>query len=130
MRRLPGKKHIIWGNHDTAVRQELMELEGFDCLGYANMLKYNGYHFYLSHYPTATANNDNDKSLKRRTINLCAHSHTKNRFKDMKYGLCYHIELDCHQNEPILIDDIIKDIQFFISLDINGQKNIWEKEIY
>ena len=130
MRRLPGKKHIVWGNHCTQARQELMEIEGWDCLGYVHQMRLNGYSLYLSHYPTLTANHDDDKPLKRKTICLCAHSHTKNRFKDMKYGLCYHVELDCHQNKPILIDDIIKDIQFFTSLDINAQKNIWEKEIY
>lgn len=129
MRRLPGQKHIIWGNHCTDVRQKLMSQE-FDCAGYASMLKYKGYHFYLSHYPTITSNCDEDKPLKRRVINLCAHSHTKNRFKDMKYGLCYHVELDCHQNKPVLIDDIITDIKFFTSLDINAQESIWEKEIY
>lgn len=117
MRRLPGKKHIVWGNHDTAVRQELMELEGFDCLGYANILKYDGYHFYLSHYPTATANNDMDKPLKRKVINLCAHLHTQNKFHDMRnnIGFCYHVELDAHNNKPVLIDNIIEDIKSYIN---------------
>ena len=129
MRRLPGDKRIIWGNHDTDARKLLMLNEGWDG-EYAAVLKYKGYQFYLSHYPTITSNYDEDKPLNRRVINLCAHSHTKNRFKDMKYGLCYHVELDCHQNKPVLIDDIITDIKFFTSLDINAQKSIWEKEIY
>ena len=129
MRRVPGKKYIIYGNHDTETRQALMR-EEFNCLGYAHMQKFCGYNFYLSHYPTITSNYDVDKPLKRRVINLCAHSHTKNRFKDMKYGLCYHVELDCHQNKPVSIADIITDINFFTSLDINAQKSIWEKEIY
>ena len=131
MKRLPGIKHIIWGNHDTDARQDLLlDDTSFICCGYGWRLKYKKYSFYLSHYPTITSNFDVNKPLKKRTINLCAHSHTKNRFKDMKYGLCYHVELDCHQNKPVLIDDIIKDIQFFTSMDINAQKNIWEKEIY
>lgn len=111
MRRLPGKKHIIWGNHDTVARQELMELEGFNYLGYANMLKYGGYHFYLSHYPTLTSNLDDDKPLKRRIINLCGHTHTQDKFHDMDKGLIYHVELDAHDNKPVLIDDIITDIK-------------------
>ena len=117
MRRLPGKKHVIWGNHDTIARQELMWLENFDCLGYANMLKYKKYHFYLSHYPTLTSNYyEDDKPLKRRTINLCGHSHTKNKLQDMKMhlGLVYHVELDAHNNYPVLLDDIIEDIQSFL----------------
>lgn len=117
MRRLPGKKHIIWGNHDTVARQELMWLENFDCLGYANMLKYNGYHFYLSHYPTLTSNYDDNKSLKRRMINLCGHTHIKDKFQDMKMhlGLIYHVELDAHNCYPILLDNIIEDIQSFLN---------------
>ena len=117
MRRLPGKKHIIWGNHDTVARQDLMELEGWDCLGYANILKYKGYHFYLSHYPTFTSIYDIDKPLKKRVINLCGHSHIKDKFQDMKMhlGLIYHVELDAHDNKPVLIDDIIEDIKNYIN---------------
>ena len=110
MRRLPGKKHIIWGNHDTVARQELMWLENFDCLGYANMLKYKGYHFYLSHYPSLTSNLDDNKKLKARAINICGHSHTKNKFNDMNKGLIFHVELDTNNCYPWLIDDIIEDI--------------------
>lgn len=108
---LPGEKYIIWGNHDTTNRQKILEQAGFNCLGYANTLKYKGYHFYLSHYPTITSNYDADKPLKRRVINLCAHSHTTNKFFDMDKGLCYHVELDAHENKPVLIDDIIKEIE-------------------
>ena len=118
MRRLPGMKHIIWGNHCTIARQELMQLEGFDCLGYSDVLKYKGYHFYLSHYPTLTANYyDDDKPLKRKVINLCGHTHTKDKFQDinMHIGLIYHVELDAHNCYPVLLDDIIEDIQSFLN---------------
>lgn len=114
MRRLPGKKHIIWGNHCTTTRQELMKLEGFDCLGYGHVLQYRGYHFYLSHYPTLTSNYDDNKPLKRRVVSLCGHSHTQNKFIDMDKGLIFHVELDAHQNKPILIDDIIEDIKNYV----------------
>ena len=114
MRRLPGKKHIIWGNHCTDARQELMQLEGFDCHGYASMIKYKGYHFYLSHYPTLTSNKDDNKSLKRRVISICGHSHVDNKFADMDKGLIYHVEVDAHNMKPVLIDDIIEDIKKYI----------------
>jgi calcineurin-like phosphoesterase family protein len=114
MRRLPGKKHVIWGNHDTTARQELMWSENFDCLGYANMLKYNGYSFYLSHYPTLTSNYDYEKPLKRRVINLCGHTHTDNKFADFNKGLIYHVELDTNRCYPWLIDDIIENILKYI----------------
>jgi calcineurin-like phosphoesterase family protein len=112
MKRLPGKKYIIWGNHDNDSRKMLLEDAGFICLGYASILKWcNGYTFYLSHYPTLTSNSDEDKPLKRRIINLCGHTHTKDKFHDMDKGLIYHVELDAHDNKPILIDDIITDIK-------------------
>ena len=113
MQRIPGKKHIIWGNHDTPARQALMWGD-FDCLGYSDILKYRGYHFYLSHYPTLTSNYDDNKPFKRRVINLCGHSHTKDKFIDMDKGLIYHVELDAHQNKPVLIDDIIEDIKNYV----------------
>ena len=113
MQRLPGnKQHIVWGNHDTDARKLLMLNEGWDG-EHAAVLKYNGYHFYLSHYPTITSNYDEDKPLKRRTINLCGHTHTKDRFSDMDKGLIYHVELDAHNNCPVLIDNIIWDIKHY-----------------
>lgn len=115
MRRLPGRKHIIWGNHDTDARKELMIKEGFICHGYADIIKINGYHFYLSHYPTITSNYDIDKPLKCRVINLCGHSHTKDKFQDMDKGLIYHIELDAHNNYPVEINTIIEDIKNYMA---------------
>lgn len=117
MRRLPGRKHIIWGNHDTDTRKDLMIKEGFICHGYADIIKINGYHFYLSHYPTITSNYDIDKPLKCRMINLCAHSHTKDKFQDMDKGLIFHVELDTNNCYPWLIDDLIAEIQQY-----TGQK--------
>ena len=112
MKRLPGTKHVIWGNHDTDTRKILMEDAGFKIHGLADTLTYNGYHFYLSHYPTLTSNyNEDKKPLKRRIINLCGHSHTKDKFQDFDKGLIFHVELDTNNNYPVLLDDIIKDIK-------------------
>ena len=109
MRRLPGKKYIIYGNHDTDTRQTLMG-EEFNCLGYAHMRKFCGYNFYLSHYPTLTYNHDIEKPLKRKVINLCGHTHTKDKFYDWDKGIIYHVELDAHNNFPVSIETIIEDI--------------------
>lgn len=112
MQMLNGVKYIIFGNHDTDVRKGLLE----DCddtiiLGYAGMLKYEGWHFYLSHYPTITSNfDDNDRPLKSRVINLCGHTHTNDRFADMGKGIIYHCELDAHNNRPVAIDEVISDL--------------------
>ena len=115
--RLNGKLKIIYGNHDTDARKKIYSGEWLnDCtdieiLGYSSMLNYKGYHFYLSHYPTLTSNLDNDKPLKSRVINLCGHSHTKDKFSDWDKGLIYHCELDAHNNYPVPIDIIIEDIK-------------------
>lgn len=111
LRQLNGKLHIVYGNHDTDARIKLYQDSGFDCIGYATLIKYKGYHFYLSHFPTLTTNtNDNDKSLKAHIINICGHKHTKNKFEDMPFGIIYHCETDAHNCTPILIDTIIEDI--------------------
>ena len=116
LKRIPGRKFIIYGNHDTDNRQEMMIVDPqLYPLGFAYTMKYGGYHFYLSHYPTLTSNyNENNKPLKRRVINICGHSHVDNKFADMDKGLIYHVELDAHNMKPVLIDDIIEDIKKYI----------------
>ena len=82
----------------------------FDCIGYANVLKYKGYHFYLSHYPTLTSNLDENKDLKRRMLNLFGHTHSKTKFYEGRPYM-YNVALDAHNSFPVDLDTIIKDIQ-------------------
>lgn len=108
---LNGIKHIVLGNHDTDTRIELYgNCPRTDIEGYAKLLKYRGYHFYLSHYPTLTANFDENRPLKEKMINLCGHSHTSDRFRDMDRSIIYHVELDAHGNRPVSIDEVIDDL--------------------
>ena len=113
LNQLAGKIYIMTGNHDTATRIQMYAniRPTILVMGLAHILKYQSYHFYLSHYPTLTSNHDNDKPLKTRIISLCGHSHTSNKWQDFDKGLIYHCELDAHNNKPILLDDIIIDIQ-------------------
>ena len=113
MSRLNGKFHIIWGNHDTDNRKKIIGLlpNVIEICGYSTILKYKKYHFYLSHYPTICSNHDFDKPLKARAINLCGHTHTKNKFLDWNLGTIYHCELDAHYNLPVNIENIIIDIK-------------------
>lgn len=128
--RLKGMKKIIIGNHDSSSRVELYSLcPNTTILGYADIIKYKGHHFYLSHYPTLTSNLDEDKPLKTRTICLCGHSHYKNKFKDMDKGLIFHVEVDAHNCYPISIDDIVTEIKTFISLDNNAKKELCESDL-
>lgn len=117
---LHGKIKIIRGNHETDVRWEIYNtLPNIELLGWAHMLKYHKYHFYLSHYPTLTSNYDDKKPLKAKIINLCGHSHTKDAFADWDKGIIYHCELDAHDCYPVLLDDIIKEIKN----KVNTQQN-------
>ena len=109
---LKGWKYIIIGNHDTDTRLELYHnLRGVLGISYADVIKYEGYHFYLSHYPTITSNHDYDKPLKNRMLNLCGHTHTNDKFSDWDKGYIYHCELDAHNMRPVEITQIIEDIK-------------------
>lgn len=114
--RLHGTIIIVQGNHCTNKRVELYrQCKNVQQVDIATILKYRGYHFYLSHYPTLTGNTDDgQKPLKRRVFNLCGHLHTQDRFCDMKKGFtCYHVELDAHDCYPVSIDEVIEDIKGF-----------------
>lgn len=113
---IPGKIHIVRGNHDTDTRCSLYaSLPNIIELQNSIYLKYNNYHFYLSHFPSLTSNYDNDKPLKQKLINLCGHTHTKNPFADFDKGIIYHCEMDAHNCYPIDIDTILKEIQVKIN---------------
>lgn len=109
---LKGRIHVVLGNHDTQRRIDLYE--GFSNVVEvveAKRLRYGKYHFYLTHYPTLVGNFDDGDKLTQKTINLCGHSHTSDPFADWNKGTIYHCELDAHNNQPILLDDIIADLQ-------------------
>lgn len=108
-RRLPGKIHLIWGNHDTARRQEALTAcpNVVEVIGYATIIKYQKYHFYLSHFPTCTTNfDDYEKPLKQRTLCLSGHTHSKELFEPCG---SYNVAIDAHDCYPVFIDKIIND---------------------
>lgn len=106
--RLHGTINICLGNHDTDTRKSLYENAKWKIksVQYATMLKYDKYHFYLSHYPTLTANFD-QKGLTHCVINLFGHTHSKNKFYENN-PFMYNVALDANDNTPISLDDIIK----------------------
>ena len=112
IKRMNGRLTVIRGNHDTdkrwtAYAQLYPKIERMEVAMY---LKYKKYHFYLSHFPTATANYDDDKGWKHKTICLCGHSHTTDKFQDIAMG-AYHCEVDAHFYYPVSIDEIIADLK-------------------
>lgn len=110
--RLKGKKHVIFGNHDSKERRILYsEAPNTEIHGCAMTLRYKGYHLYLSHYPTLTSNYDENYPIRKKVICLCGHVHTQNPYIDLDKGLIYHVELDAHDNKPIALDKVIEDIE-------------------
>jgi calcineurin-like phosphoesterase family protein len=108
LKQLNGKIHILWGNHCTNNRRKaIAECPNVvEVVGYATMLKYRKFHFYLSHYPTLTANNDDDKPLKQRVLCLAGHTHSKEKFEPCG---SYNVAVDAHDCYPVSIDEIIED---------------------
>lgn len=106
---LNGYKRIVLGNHDTATRQALYkECEKVESVELAAMLKYKGYHFFMTHYPCLTSNLEKE-SLKQSTLNLYGHTHQQtNFFQDIPY--MYHVGMDSHDCTPVHIDKIIEDM--------------------
>ena len=110
---LTGNIHLIWGNHCTNNRQKAMSNcpNVVEVIGYAGMLKYNKYHFYLSHYPTLTSNYDDDKPLRVRQLCLAGHTHSKEKFEDCG---SYNVAVDAHNCSPVSIDQIIEDFKLHL----------------
>lgn len=112
IKQLKGQIYVVRGNHDSEVRVNLYNnCNNIIKVAEGQFLRYGKYHFYLSHYPTLCSNFDNEKPLKARMISLCGHSHSQDAFADWDKGLIYHVELDAHNNFPVSIDSIIKDIK-------------------
>lgn len=106
--RLHGRLHIIWGNHDTDPRKIIYATlpNVVETIGWAGMVHYKGYHFYLSHFPTLTGNLEKE-SLQRMTLNLFGHTHQKDSFyQDMPF--MFHVGLDSNDNKPVSIETTIE----------------------
>lgn len=105
---LPGRIHVIWGNHCTDNRKAAIANcnNVVEIIGFAGMIKYKKYHFYMSHFPSATANFDIDKPLSQRVLALSGHTHSKEKFEPCG---SYNVALDAHNCFPVSIDTIIED---------------------
>lgn len=107
---LQGRLHIVLGNHDTATRENLYkELPNVVEVAEVGIrLKYKQYHFVLTHYPMLTGNLEKE-SLKQMSLNLYGHTHQlTNFYMDLPY--LYHVGVDSHNGYPVLIDDIIEEM--------------------
>lgn len=107
LRRIPGKVHVILGNHDSAAKIAYYESLGWDCQ-WGLLTKIGGYSVLLSHWPTLTSNFDL-KPLKREVINFHGHTHQECNFTDNQFCM-YHVGMDSHNCYPVAFDDAMDDI--------------------
>lgn len=106
---LPGKIHLIWGNHDSDIRKIAFaqSYNVIEVLGWASMLKVDHYHFYLSHFPACTTNfDDYARPLRQRTLCLAGHTHSKELFEPCG---SYNVAVDAHDCYPVSVEQIILD---------------------
>lgn len=109
-------KLIILGNHDTISRKELYKdimrnhNDDSSCHIYeAKTINLGKWRFYLSHYPTITANfNDDKKHLP--LVNLFGHTHSFDKFYNNNPYM-YNVSLEAHNMFPVNLEQIKEDIR-------------------
>lgn len=119
LERLNGKLHIIFGNHDTDSRKELYKTlpNVIEICGWATVIKYRKYHFYLSHFPTDTGNLEENDNLRTKIFSISGHTHDIKKFHENNI-MKYNVALEAHNNHPVLLDAIINDIKNYnVALD-------------
>lgn len=112
---LNGKIHIVLGNHDTDNRIEMYKtLPKVVEIKEAIRLKYKKYHFFLTHFPCLTGNLQKE-TLKQMTLNLYGHTHQTTNFYENNFFM-YHVGCDSHNCTPILLEDIIDEMNIAYNL--------------
>ena len=117
LKSLNGKIHLILGNHCTSTRIELYkQCSNIISIDYAKEIKIGKNYFWLCHYPTITANYDDNKPWARHLINIYGHTHQTEKFYRVKETseinpYMYCVCLDAHNNRPVSIDEILLDIK-------------------
>ena len=106
---LNGNIHIVAGNHDTDNRlKAYRSLHNVRSISFAERLRWNGYHFFLTHTPSITGNLEKE-TLKQMTLNLCGHTHSNDKFfYDLPY--VYNVAVDAHDCYPVSVEDVVKDM--------------------
>lgn len=106
---LPGKLHIMIGNHDTDKKIEIYRsLPNVVEVVYATIVKIGKYSFYLSHYQTKTASLETPPE--HALYNIHGHIHTKDKFfQDNPYF--YNVSCDSQNCMPIKAEDMIAEIE-------------------
>ena len=109
--KLNGCLHIIRGNHDTDTKaNRYLELPNVVSVEFATVYKYKKAIFWLSHYPTITANYDDDKPWAKHLVCLFGHTHQEQPFYNNNPYM-FNVGMDAHNCTPISIEKIIETIR-------------------
>lgn len=116
IKQLNGLIFLIYGNHTTDARKELLftdERTKYKMLGghYAYVIKHGKQSIYLSHYPCLTANFDSGKHFSQNVINLHGHVHSKTPWINPRNPFMYDVGMDSHNCTPVHIDEVMTDIR-------------------
>lgn len=119
---LQGKKHLVFGNHDTMKKIELLRnLPNVEICGYATCITYKWKKIkrtlYLSHYPTDTSNSGDE--YWNFVVALHGHTHSKEKFQNGDYHM-YNVALDAHCGMPVSIGTILSDVDEMFNLKMSN----------
>lgn len=111
--KLNGNIYLILGNHDTNAKwQFYTTLPKILSVRYADIVVYKKRQFYMSHYPTMTA--DLQSNPDQAILNLFGHTHSKDKFYgDSPY--MYNVAVDANDNRPVSMEEIYNSIMDKIS---------------
>ena len=113
LKRLNGKIFLIFGNHETEARRNLIFTECMHKVEggwYALVIRHGKQSIYLSHYPTLTANYD-EKRFSQHMVNMHGHTHQQVNFLNPENPFMYHVGLDSHNCTPVHIEEALADIR-------------------
>lgn len=101
---LPGKIHLIIGNHDTSAKIDFYnKFENIVEITYATILKYKKRSYYVSHYVTQTSSLETDP--KHCLINVHGHVHENKMFtNDIPYLI--NVSVDVTGGKLLTFEDI------------------------
>ena len=113
--KLNGRIHIIKGNHDTKAKlAAISKLSNIVDVNESLDLSFGEYDFKVVHRPLKE---EGPKDY----ICLCGHTHTSDPFQLWdKYG-CYNVGLDAHGLKPVLVEEIISNIESYIKSKNGGK---------
>ena len=102
---LNGKIYFLPGNHDSKEKVYKYKHECPLFLITYPYYSYKKYKFVLSHYPSIM-----DSKYKPNLWNLSGHTHSNDKFQYGQFNI-YNVALNAHNNTPVSIEQIIKDIK-------------------